>query len=91
MSPYPELPWLIFPGLSLIGGAGITYLMTNMQISLLFPSMGSIVVGLFCGGFDASTGTQLLVKVSLLNCGLVEAGFQWDLRRFNFNSLEHER
>ncbi|RUS72509.1 hypothetical protein EGW08_019737 [Elysia chlorotica] len=58
-----DVPWLIFPGLSLIGGAGITFLMTNMQISLLFPSMGSIVVGIFCGGFDASTGTQLLVKL----------------------------
>ncbi|KAK3739281.1 hypothetical protein RRG08_050485 [Elysia crispata] len=58
-----EVPWLIFPGLSLIGGAGITFLMTNMQISVLFPSMGSVVVGIFCGGFDASTGTQLLVKL----------------------------
>ena len=61
-----EVPWLIFPGLSLIGGAGITFLMTNMQISVLFPTMGSVVVGIFCGGFDASTGTQLLVKVRLL-------------------------
>ncbi|GFO23681.1 solute carrier family 43 member 3 [Plakobranchus ocellatus] len=57
------VPWLIFPGLSLIGGAGITFLMTNMQISLLFPKLGSVVVGIFCGAFDASTGTQLLVKL----------------------------
>ncbi|KAH9502325.1 hypothetical protein Btru_073460 [Bulinus truncatus] len=34
-----DVPWLIFPGLSLIGAGGITFLMTNMQISVYFPKL----------------------------------------------------
>ncbi|XP_059147498.1 equilibrative nucleobase transporter 1-like [Physella acuta] len=58
-----DVPWLIFPGLSMLGAGGITFLMSNMQISVLFPKLGTLIVGLLCGGFDASSGVQLLVKV----------------------------
>ncbi|XP_005102603.1 solute carrier family 43 member 3 [Aplysia californica] len=62
-----DVPWLIFPGLSLIGSGGITYLMTNTQVSVLFQDQGSLIVGLLCGGFDASSGVQLMVKLGYEN------------------------
>ncbi|CAL1533612.1 unnamed protein product [Lymnaea stagnalis] len=62
-----DVPWLIFPGLSLLGTGGITFLMTNMQISALFPKFGSFIVGLLCGGFDSSSGIQLMVKFGYEN------------------------
>ncbi|KAH9502316.1 hypothetical protein Btru_073438 [Bulinus truncatus] len=62
-----DVPWLIFPGLSLIGAGGITFLMTNMQISVYFPKLGTLIVGLFCGGFDTSAGMQLLIKIGYEN------------------------
>lgn len=58
-----DVPWLIFPGLSSIAIGGITYLMVNAQISNLFPAGASAVIGLMCGGFDASSGVQLLMKI----------------------------
>ncbi|XP_041364207.1 uncharacterized protein LOC121379625 [Gigantopelta aegis] len=57
------LPWLIFPGLSLVGAAGIPWLFTNTQISILFTTGSSTVVGLLCGAFDCSAAVQLIVKV----------------------------
>ncbi|KAI8796843.1 solute carrier family 43 member 3 [Biomphalaria glabrata] len=62
-----DVPWLIFPGLSLLGAGGITFLMTNMQISVYFPKLGTLVVGLFCGGFDTSAGMQMLIKIGYEN------------------------
>lgn len=62
-----DVPWPIFPGLILLGTGGITYLMTNMQISALFPRFGSFIVGLLCGGFDSSSGIQLMVKFGYEN------------------------
>ena len=63
-NPWPDTPWLIFIGTCLVSGGGITYFMTNVQISLLFPKAGSLVIGLLVGGFEASTVTAQAVKVS---------------------------
>ncbi|CAG5117042.1 unnamed protein product [Candidula unifasciata] len=62
-----DTPFLLFPGLSMLGAGGIAYLVTNMQLSMLFPKGGSAVVGLMCGGFDASSGVQLLIKIGYEN------------------------
>ncbi|BFZ03829.1 hypothetical protein BsWGS_06868 [Bradybaena similaris] len=62
-----DTAFLLFPGLSLLGAGGIAYLVTNMQLSMLFPRGGSAVVGLMCGGFDASSGIQLLIKIGYEN------------------------
>ncbi|XP_041363997.1 solute carrier family 43 member 3-like isoform X2 [Gigantopelta aegis] len=62
-----DLPWLIFPGLSLVGAAGIPWLFTNTQISILFTTGSSTVVGLLCGAFDCSAAVQLIVKLAYEN------------------------
>ncbi|KAL4240448.1 hypothetical protein ACF0H5_001240 [Mactra antiquata] len=58
-----ELPWLIFPGLTLIGIGGLPLFVTNNQISKLFLKGGSTVVGLLCGSYDMSAGVYLVVKL----------------------------
>ncbi|XP_050393694.1 equilibrative nucleobase transporter 1 [Patella vulgata] len=63
----PSVPWLIFPGLTLIGVGGIPLLITNTQISNLFQRGSSTIVGLICGAFDGSSGVQLLVKIGYEN------------------------
>ncbi|XP_041379286.1 solute carrier family 43 member 3-like [Gigantopelta aegis] len=62
-----DLPWLIFPGLSLVGAAGSPWLVTNIQISILFTTGSSTVVGLLCGAFDCSAVIQLIVKLAYEN------------------------
>jgi len=62
-----DAPWLIFPGLSLVGVGGIVLLMTNKQVSLLFPTGGGLVVGLIGGAMDASAGVQQMVKLGYEN------------------------
>ncbi|XP_076447599.1 equilibrative nucleobase transporter 1-like [Babylonia areolata] len=58
-----DSPWLIFPGLSLLGVGGIPILMTNMQFSMLFTKGSSTVVSMLSGAFDASSGVMLVVKL----------------------------
>ncbi|RUS72511.1 hypothetical protein EGW08_019739 [Elysia chlorotica] len=70
-----EIPWLIFPGTCLISAGGITYFMTNVQISLLFPKAGSLVVGLFIGGFEASAGTAQAIKIGYEHGISLQASF----------------
>lgn len=62
-----ENPWLMFPGLSLIGIGGLPILVTNMQVSNLFLVGSSSVVGLLCGGFDMSSAVMLIVKIAYEN------------------------
>ncbi|XP_070183103.1 equilibrative nucleobase transporter 1-like isoform X2 [Littorina saxatilis] len=58
-----EVPWLIFPGLSLLGIGGIPLLMTGTQFSMLFTKGSSTVVALLSGSFDASSGVVLIFKL----------------------------
>ncbi|CAL1540310.1 unnamed protein product [Lymnaea stagnalis] len=58
-----ETPWLIFPGMVLLAFGGIVYIMSNVQISHLFPVGGTAVVGLLSGAFDSSAGVQVMVKL----------------------------
>lgn len=58
-----ELPWIIFPGLSLLGIGGTPLLMTNIQFSMLFDKGSSTVVSFLSGSFDASSGVMLIVKI----------------------------
>ncbi|XP_060572191.1 equilibrative nucleobase transporter 1-like [Ruditapes philippinarum] len=62
-----ENPWLMFPGLSLIGTGGMPILVTNVQVSNLFSKGSSAYVGLLCGGFDMSSAVMLLVKIAYEN------------------------
>ncbi|XP_053380662.1 uncharacterized protein LOC123563417 [Mercenaria mercenaria] len=59
-----ENPWLMFPGLSLMGIGGLPILVTNAQVSNLFLVGSSSVVGLLCGGFDMSSAVMLMVKIA---------------------------
>ncbi|KAH3734828.1 hypothetical protein DPMN_041277 [Dreissena polymorpha] len=59
-----DAPWLMFPGLSLLGMGGIPLLVTNTQVSNLFLVGSSTVVGLLCGGFDMSSAVMLIVKLA---------------------------
>ena len=58
-----QTPWLIFPGLLLIGLSGLFHLITNTQFSFLFPKNGFVVVGLLNGAFTSSTGVLQIVKL----------------------------
>lgn len=58
-----DVPWLIFPGLTMLGIGGIPLLMTNMQFSMLFSKGSSTVVSMLSGAFDASSGVMLGVKL----------------------------
>ncbi|XP_046569550.1 solute carrier family 43 member 3-like [Haliotis rubra] len=62
-----ELPWLVFPGLTLLGIGGIPLLVTSTQISNLFPKHTSAVIGLLNGAFDASAGVLLVIKIAFDN------------------------
>ncbi|WAQ97524.1 S43A3-like protein [Mya arenaria] len=56
-----EHPWLMFPGLSLMGIGGLPILVTNTQVSNLFSTGSSTFVGLLCGGFDMSSAVMLML------------------------------
>ncbi|XP_013061364.2 equilibrative nucleobase transporter 1-like isoform X2 [Biomphalaria glabrata] len=58
-----DLPWLIFPGMALVAFGGISLIMTNVQLSNMFPVGGGAVVGIISGAFDSSSGIQLMVKL----------------------------
>ncbi|XP_059147531.1 equilibrative nucleobase transporter 1-like [Physella acuta] len=57
-----ELPWLAYPGLTLIGFGGVAMYLTCVQVAHLFPLGGSVVIGFLNGAFDTSSGIQLMVK-----------------------------
>ena len=57
------LPWLIFPGLLLIGISGYFHMLTNIQFSYLFPRNSVIVVGILNGAIDSSGGVPQIVKL----------------------------
>ncbi|XP_076459274.1 equilibrative nucleobase transporter 1-like [Babylonia areolata] len=58
-----DLPWLIFPGLSLVAVGGMPLLMTNTQFSNLFTRGSSTVVSLLSGAYDTSSGVPLILKL----------------------------
>nr|KAG5697303.1 hypothetical protein BaRGS_004969 [Batillaria attramentaria] len=57
------LPWLILPALLTLSYGGVTLLLTNVQVSGLFPTAAGVVVTLVSGAFDFSATTQLMVKI----------------------------
>ncbi|XP_060065395.1 equilibrative nucleobase transporter 1-like [Ylistrum balloti] len=57
-----ETPWLVFPGLTIMGVGGLPLLMTNAQISNLFVSGRSTFIGLLVGAYDASAAVLLIFK-----------------------------
>ena len=57
-----SVPWLIFPGLLLMGLAGYFHLLTNLQFSSLFSKGRFIVFGLLNGAFDSSLSVLQLIK-----------------------------
>ncbi|XP_067672137.1 equilibrative nucleobase transporter 1-like [Haliotis asinina] len=59
-----DVPWLIFPGLTLVGIGGIPLLVTNTQIANLFSRGSSTIIGLLCGAFDISAAVQLVIKIA---------------------------
>ncbi|XP_048248236.1 equilibrative nucleobase transporter 1-like [Haliotis rufescens] len=75
-----DIPWLIFPGLTLVGVGGIPLLVTNTQIANLFSRGSSTIIGLLCGAFDISAAVQLVIKIafergfSLRNSYLIVTG-----------------
>ncbi|XP_059147528.1 equilibrative nucleobase transporter 1-like [Physella acuta] len=62
-----ELPWLAYPGLTFIGFGGVAMFFTCIQVANLFPLGGSVVIGFLNGGFDTSSGVQLMVKFGYEN------------------------
>ncbi|XP_025096699.1 uncharacterized protein LOC112565444 [Pomacea canaliculata] len=56
-------PWLVFPSLLALSYGGGTLLLTNVQLSSLFPRASGVIVTLISGGVDFSATTQLLVKL----------------------------
>ncbi|XP_069124842.1 equilibrative nucleobase transporter 1-like [Argopecten irradians] len=64
-----EKPWLVFPGLTVMGVGGLPVLITNAQISNLFVKGRSTFIGLLCGAYDASSSVLLIIKLAY------EAGF----------------
>ncbi|XP_060571702.1 equilibrative nucleobase transporter 1-like [Ruditapes philippinarum] len=60
----PEIPWLLLPGLSCIGIAGLTMLATNLQVSNLHPHLRSTIVAIFTGLFDFSSVNKQLVRIA---------------------------
>ncbi|XP_060086161.1 equilibrative nucleobase transporter 1-like [Ylistrum balloti] len=58
----PEFPWLVLPGIVFVGVAGISLIISNMQVAVLVPKGSSVYVGLLNGCFDSSVVTQMVVK-----------------------------
>ncbi|XP_076439488.1 uncharacterized protein LOC143279351 [Babylonia areolata] len=56
-------PWLVLPSLLTMAYGGVTLLLTNVQISCLFPRTAGVIVTLVSGAFDFSAATQLVVKM----------------------------
>ena len=65
------MPWLLLPALMALSYGGVTLLLTNVQVSCLFPRNAGVVITLVSGAFDFSATTQLLVKVGTLRLGLI--------------------
>ncbi|KAK7109727.1 uncharacterized protein [Littorina saxatilis] len=65
-----SIAWLLLPSLMLLSYGGVTLLLTNVQISCLFPRYAGVVITLVSGAFDFSASTQLVVKL-LQEYGLV--------------------
>ncbi|XP_033745169.1 solute carrier family 43 member 3-like [Pecten maximus] len=59
-----EKPWLVFPGLTIMGVGGLPVLITNAQISNLFVKGSSTFIGLLCGAYDASSSVLLIIKLA---------------------------
>jgi len=59
-----EAAWMIFPGLILLATGGITYLLTNYQVSRLFPNQSLLICGITNGAIDSSAGIQQFVKLA---------------------------
>ncbi|KAL8561474.1 hypothetical protein ACOMHN_011156 [Nucella lapillus] len=62
--------WLVLPSLITLSYGGVSLLLTNVQISCLFPQAAGVIVTLVSGAFDFSAATQLAVKM-LYESGLV--------------------
>ncbi|XP_053408092.1 equilibrative nucleobase transporter 1-like [Mercenaria mercenaria] len=60
----PEIPWLLLPGLSCIGIAGLTVLATNLQVSNLHPHLRSTIVAIFTGLFDFSSINKQIIRIA---------------------------
>ncbi|XP_070181574.1 equilibrative nucleobase transporter 1-like [Littorina saxatilis] len=61
----PEIPWLLFAGLPIIGFGGVVLLITNIQVGTLFDTGSSTVIAAICGLFDTSSVVMLFVKEGL--------------------------
>ena len=59
-----DYPWLLLPGLLGVTYGGVTLLITNIPLSLLFPRLAGIIVTFISGAFDFSASSQLVVKVN---------------------------
>ncbi|XP_069107507.1 equilibrative nucleobase transporter 1-like [Argopecten irradians] len=58
-----DYPWLLLPGIVLVGTSGVALLVSNfIQIPLLLQKGSSIYVGLLNGCYDSSVLTFMLVK-----------------------------
>ncbi|XP_033762512.1 solute carrier family 43 member 3-like [Pecten maximus] len=57
-----EIPWLVLPGIVFVGVAGLSLLISNMQVAVLLPKASSVYIGLLSGCYDSSVVTQMAVK-----------------------------
>lgn len=63
----PAIPWLLLPGLCLMGISGLVVLATNLQVADLHPHIRSTIVAIFTGLFDFSSIMKQLVKIGYEN------------------------
>ena len=82
---FSAIPWLVLPALMTLSYGGVTLLLTNVQVSCLFPQAAGVVITLVSGAFDFSASTQLFVKVNHRQQSWLES--QLRLATYNLSSL----
>ena len=61
---YAQSAYYLYPAMILIGFPSLVYLVVNISIAPIFPSISTVFLVLVSGTFDASSGVFLIFKKS---------------------------
>jgi len=64
---YESNAYYLYPAMILIGFPCVMFLVTNISIAGVFPSISTVFMVLVSGVFDASSGVFLIFKLSVDN------------------------
>ena len=58
---------ILLPAMMLFAYGGYVFLVANLQLANLIPQSKSTIISLYCGAYDSSAFTMVLVKASICN------------------------